>query len=1335
MPKACAKNKFVPGLLTIICLSSLALPQNLSDRSAPKRHVTGPTALSSNRQDRPRGAMRGRFHGWRNTPPEFPRAHTKPESGRSAIDWGAGSRQIAARARQGAIPSNGFYFRPDLPSGQIPTAVAAGDFNGDGKLDWAVSNGQDNTIWLYFGNGDGTSALPTILPTSGLGPTWLIETDLNGDGKPDLVVAEADSSKIGVFLGKGDGTFHSEVQYRVPAAPLFLVAGDFNGDGNQDIAVGMIGTTASGPVAVLLGDGHGHLESALYEGDPNPSTGAWLEPANLRGNGKLDLIVVDPDDLGPHGGAQVYLNNGDGTFAPGEFVRGNEAVGDLPDAMESAAVAPLTSGGCADLVLVDSFGLAYIFTGNCDGTFVLPAGTQYALGDMGLTVHLVDVNGDGILDMVTSSAYLPWAGGIYGNVAGDQVSVLLGDGAGNFGPPRTYRGDLSMYSLVIGDVNGDGFPDLLTANQGSDTASVFLNDGKGGFGNPQGQGFGNSTGDLNSPVSPFVFGDVDGNGTNDMVIIDNPPYQGSPMQITTFLNNGVGIFSAPVITDAWPASPTLVAGSVTLADFRNTGRPDLLVVGETSSTPVVWFMSNLGGGQFGPYTMTTPAGAAGPIAIGDFNRDGKLDFVTASVSPTDNSQLLSVFLGKGDGTFQSGQVITFEAANPYAVPRFVFAGDFNGDGNLDVMVWDMGLYEFFGNGDGTFQEGIPLFAMLSGGLVMADFNHDGFPDFVTASDESGFETDGSFSVFLGQPGGSFQYAGSLAPYPHFLDGPFIWNLTVLQNQFPGIVGDFNGDGNLDIALYPLLGNFLADPALQILYGNGDGSFTPSYVNYPLTKVEVPELAADLDGDGRTDLVELDNFNTSFNAIHATAQGPSLQIDLLTAPLTGTTGTGRVTLNVPSSTPTQVSFVTSDPGVTAPGVTIPAGAVSQDFAFTIGEGFNALRVFSLEAQGGGATATAYDYVTTPPIAVIETNPPKLVFKGAIVGGPALTLPVTVKNIGAAIFTIDIRQVSTYFSETDDCGDSMAPGATCVIQVTFVPYAPSDVTGSVALGDYSGVTGAAELEGDAASPLQISPCCLGFSELAGGTSPAQTVTLSNLGAIPIQIESVAPSGSGVAQTNNCSTIAVSGSCQINVTFSPAAQGMVIGNLTLNTDVPNMLPFVVPVSGTAENFSLGTAPPVTISSGGSATYNLTATSSGGFTGAVSLTCTAPSGASCSVNPSQIILSTDGTAPYTVTAGTAGSLGGLFALPPENRLRGGFRVPAGAYVLLFAPLLFCGGRRVYGKITARGACVCLGLLLVSCGGGGGGSSGPPPLSYSITVTGTVGSVSHTTTVVLNVQ
>jgi hypothetical protein len=110
--------------------------------------------------------------------------------------------------------------RPTLPAGSIPTAVATGDFNGDGHLDWAISNGADSSIWIYLGTGTGGSQLPTIISLTGAGPTWLTAVDLRGNGKLDLVVAEADSGTVGVLLGNGDGTFQPETEYSGAGPPL-----------------------------------------------------------------------------------------------------------------------------------------------------------------------------------------------------------------------------------------------------------------------------------------------------------------------------------------------------------------------------------------------------------------------------------------------------------------------------------------------------------------------------------------------------------------------------------------------------------------------------------------------------------------------------------------------------------------------------------------------------------------------------------------------------------------------------------------------------------------------------------------------------------------------------------------------------------------------------------------------------------------------------------------------------------------------------------------------------------------------------------------------------------
>jgi hypothetical protein len=1339
-----------------VFLASVSAPaQKPSQPNAPVKRIPPFAIHQYSPSSPPEQTLPPRFRGQHYTPrTAIVDQFSHSAVGHSAIPYAA-SHKLQESSNQPALTSNGFAFRPNLLAGQIPTAVATGDFNGDGKLDWAVSNGQDNSIWLYFGNGGGTAGLPTILPTAGIGPAWMIATDLNGDGKLDLVLAEVDSLTIGVFLGNGDGTFQAEARYAVPAPPLFVLAGDFTGDGKLDIAVGMAGTTATGPVAVLPGDGAGHLGAPLYTGDPNPSVGYWLAAGDLNGDGKLDLIIVDPDDIGPHGGAQAYLNNGNGTFTPGQLFYQNMLVPNLPTEFAlSVAIADLNNDGCKDAAVADSFGLAEVFNGKCDGTFATP-GTTYVPGDIGGAIQLVDVNGDGVPDLVVSGILLSGAGGTgLGSVAGNEVCVLLGDGTGHFGPGRTYRGDLSMYSMAVADLNGDGFPDLVTANQGSNTASVFLNDGKGGFGDPQGEAFGNDSGVTNVPDSPFVFADVDGNGTLDMVLLDRQGLPTDPTLITTLLNDGTGKFSAPIQSPIFSELPSgMVPGAFVLGNFRNTGYLDALVVAENFTSPFIVFAPGSGNGQFGQYTMTTPPGAMGPIAVGDFNGDGKLDFVAVSSAGTTTApqQVLSVFLGQGDGTFLTGQTVAFESDNRLAAPSIVYVGDFNGDGNLDVLVWNYGLFEFLGNGDGTFQAGRVLFDTF-GAFILADVNHDGLPDIIAATDALGnpyggadaYLAIGEFSVFLGQPDGTFQHSQSYSPYLYTFYQPALYGSLVFLNPFPAVVGDFNGDGNLDVAVFPVSDTSTKSSEMQILYGNGDGTFTPSYVSYPLGKFWVPQFAADLNGDGRADIIELDNYTTSFNVIKSVTPGSTLQLEMLTTPVTGNTGYGRVILNTPASSATTVSLTASATGVSVPSLVIPSGSVSQDFQFSIGSGFNPQTVFSVQAQIGSATATAYDYVSSPDMPVIEFQPSGLIFSGIVVGATSSPQTLTLKNIGGGTLTISSGvALGLWFSDTDNCGGSLAPGASCAIQVTFTPPFIGAATDQLSVFDnVSGVSLEASLEGFGVSPLQLSPCCLAFSQVVGGTSPAQTVTLSNLGTIPIQVSSVAPS-TGFSVKNGCTTIAVGGNCQISVTFTPTSGGATAGGLSLNTNVPSYPVFNVPLSGNATDFSLGSAPSVTVSPGQTATYNLSATGTDGFSGSMNLSCgRGPTGTNCKASPSSLTLGVDGSAQYSVTVTTTpNSAASVDSTASGMRARG--EVLTGLLCLpLFGIVLSRRrGKKLHG-IMAVVLLSCCAVVLGSCGGGGGGSggggggnSGTPPGTYTLTVTGQVGSVSHTTIVTLVVQ
>jgi len=1217
-------------------------------------------------------------------------------------------------------------------------------------LDWVISNGLDNTFWLYLGRGDGTANLPTIIPLKGLAPLWVTAVDLRGNGTLDLVVAEADSGTIGVLLGNGDGTFQAEVEYQLPVSPLFVLGGDFNSDGKLDIAVGLFGTAATGPIAVLPGDGQGHLGTALYNPAVYPSTGQWLAAADFNGDGRLDLMVVDPFDLLPHGGAQVYLNNGNGTFSAGQLVYVNGGGAAL-----SAALADLNGDGCVDAIVADNFGFAYVYTSNCNGTFN-DVSVNYALGDNAATIQLVDLNRDGNLDIVTTGVVLAGlGGGGIGDQAGNLVSVLLGDGKGHFSPGGVYRGEPSMFGMAVGDLNGDGFPDVVTANQGSNSATVFLNDGKGGFGDPQGEAIGYNSGTANSPDGPFVIVDVDGNGTPDIVFLQLPPLYPGVEQITSLLNDGTGKFSAPIRSPLWNTGSNLYPNAFVLADFRNTGRPDALVLGGS-----IVFAPNLGGGKFGPYTMTGQLSAGAPLAVGDFNGDGKLDFISASFNgDIDPAQYLAVFLGNGDGTFRAGQSFAHEIGNNEAETTRIYAGDFNRDGKLDVLVLQgssvgglygllggASLYELLGNGDGTFQPARLLFQDF-GTLALADVNHDGWPDIVALVNAEGYPADyvPTVSVFLGQPDGSFAYSQSYTPYLDQLRVPFDYGGEVQSFPFEALLADFNGDGNPDLALFQTPA-FLDQSFVQILYGNRDGTFTPTYAAYGLNTHYVPEFAVDLNGDGRADLIEQDNLTSSFNVLKAISGAPALQLQILNTPLAGGVGYGTVTLTLPSSSETTVVLTASDPNVNVPNVIVPAGSVSQDFQFSIGAGFNPAAVFSVQGQVGSATAIAYGYVPSMALPVVGMEPTAVLFGGTDLGYSSGPLTVTVKNIGNAPLNIkDFSVFEPEFTETNDCGKTVPVGGSCNVQVTFLAQAPGLEPGRLQMGYGIGAQ-AVDLEGFGLG-LEVVPEYSYFTGTVGKTSPAQAITVTNQGTRSQQI-TILPPINGFSETNNCTTLNGGASCQINATFTPTQSGFVTGGIQIKDSSASYYnSFGASLSGTGTgngippDFGISSSPgTATVTPGQPATYDLSISSMNGFAGTVDLTCSVvPSGPICSMSANSVNLSANQIGKVTVSVSTmAASTSALITVPIRSAERS-----IALWTLIVTVLV--GGvlcRRHPRRANILTAVFFL-VLICSCGGGGssgsgsgsGSGGGTPKGTYTIAIKGVSGPTSHTMNLMVIVQ
>jgi len=321
-----------------------------------------------------------------------------------------------------------------------PYGVAVADFNGDGKLDLAVTNYSYQTVSILLGNGDGTFQTAATYAT-GVNPLALAVGDFNGDGIPDLAVLNSGSSgMVSILLGKGDGTFYPQQTITVGSGLANIVVGDFNGDGKADLVV-----TYTGNSVILLGKGDG----TFTVGSTLGYSGA-LVAGDFNGDGKLDLAIeADNTTL------DILLGNGDGTFYLGHSYTTPANGGD------PMAVGDLNGDGKLDLAQLNYYtGTVAVWFGNGDGTF----GGDYYPTTIAHPMDVVigDFNGDGKADLAISSG-------------GSQVGILLGDGAGSFPTQTIYTSGGSFgLQLLAADFNGDGKSDLVVGNISSNNISVLL---------------------------------------------------------------------------------------------------------------------------------------------------------------------------------------------------------------------------------------------------------------------------------------------------------------------------------------------------------------------------------------------------------------------------------------------------------------------------------------------------------------------------------------------------------------------------------------------------------------------------------------------------------------------------------------------------------------------------------------------------------------------------------------------------------------------------------------------------------------------------------------------
>lgn len=331
-----------------------------------------------------------------------------------------------------------FEQKVDYEVGNTPTSAAVADFNNDQNVDFAVTNGEDNSVSILLGNGDGTFQ-SAISYNTGEAPEEVVASDFNADEKADLAIANSFDDTLSIFIGKGDGSFEDAVSYDVGEFPLSMVIADFNGDDKDDLVVANGGGLfSSGDVSILLGNGDGTFQdaSSLVAGS-SPTDICF---SDLNDDEKMDLAVVDSLD----NTISILLGNGNGTFQSAV----NYAVGQSPFGVTAG---DFNNDQKEDIAVANSgTNNVSILLGKGDGTF--QAAINYGAGKWPIAVEAKDFDQNGILDLAVA------------NSGDNNVSILKGTGNGAFQLALNVPAGEFPYDLIASDLNGDGWDDLVVVN-------------------------------------------------------------------------------------------------------------------------------------------------------------------------------------------------------------------------------------------------------------------------------------------------------------------------------------------------------------------------------------------------------------------------------------------------------------------------------------------------------------------------------------------------------------------------------------------------------------------------------------------------------------------------------------------------------------------------------------------------------------------------------------------------------------------------------------------------------------------------------------------------------